>query len=128
MFFYLLETTPMGQTIQVATDRAYDQTKTVLPAEVARGVYFENVPSLQGLKLMHLMIAKAGGRMADDVRHEFRLSEVKKIEGMKNHTRATLASLFRELRAMTITEDAPEDGLDRVTIAADFWTKPFWIA
>lgn len=106
----------MGKTIKVAADRAYDQTKTVLPAEVARGVYFENVPSLQGLKLMHLMIAKAGGRMADDVRHEFRLSEVKKIEGMKNHTRATLAPLFRELRAMTITEGAPEDELDRVII------------
>ena len=106
----------MGKTIEVAADRAYDQTKTVLPAEVARGVYFENVPSLQGLKLMHLMIAKAGGRMADDVRHEFRLSEVKKIEGMKNHTRTTLAPLFRELRAMTITEGAPEDELDRVII------------
>jgi hypothetical protein len=106
----------MGRTIEVAADRAYDQTKTVLPAEVARGVYFENVPSLQGLKLMHLMIAKAGGRMADDVRHEFRLSEVKKITGMKNHTRATLAPLFRELRAMTITEGAPEDELDRVII------------
>jgi hypothetical protein len=106
----------MGKTIEVAEDRAYDQTKTVLPAEVARGVYFENVPSLQGLKLMHLMIAKAGGRMADDVRHEFRLSEVKKIEGMKNHTRATLIPLFRELRAMTITEGAPENELDRVII------------
>lgn len=106
----------MGKTIEVAADRAYDQTKIVLPAEVARGVYFENVPSLQGLKLMHLMIAKAGGRMADDVRHEFRLSEVKQIEGMKNHTRATLAPLFRELRAMTITEGAPEDELDRVII------------
>lgn len=100
----------------MAADRAYDQTKTVLPAEVARGVYFENVPSLQGLKLMHLMIAKAGGRMADNVRHEFRLSEVKKIEGMKNHTRATLSPLFRELRAMTITEGNPEDDLDRVII------------
>lgn len=106
----------MGKTIEVAADRAYDQTKTVLPAEVARGVYFENVPSLQGLKLMHLMIAKAGGRMADDVRHEFRLSEVKKIEGMKNHTRATLTPLFRELRAMIITEGAPEDDQDRVVI------------
>ena len=106
----------MGKTIEVAADRAYDQTKTVLPAEVARGVYFENVPSLQGLKLMHLMIGKAGGRMADDMRHAFRLSEVKKIEGMKNHTRATLTPLLRELRAMTITEGVPEDGLDRVII------------
>lgn len=27
----------MGKTLDVAADRAFDQTKTVLPAEVARG-------------------------------------------------------------------------------------------
>ena len=53
----------MGKTIEVAADRAYDQTKTVLPAEVAQGVYMQNAPSLRALKLMHLMIATAGGRM-----------------------------------------------------------------
>ena len=45
----------MGKTTQVAADRAYDRTKTVLPAEVARGVYMRNAPSLAALKLMHLM-------------------------------------------------------------------------
>ena len=64
---------PMGKTIEVAADRAFDQTKTVLPAEVARGVYMRNAPSLQALKLMHLMIASAGGRMADEVEHRIRL-------------------------------------------------------
>ncbi|MFD2679135.1 hypothetical protein ACFSX7_18685 [Camelimonas lactis] len=43
----------MGKTTQVAADRAFDQTKTVLPAEVARGVYMQNPPSLRALKLMH---------------------------------------------------------------------------
>jgi len=46
----------MGKTTQVAADRAYDQTKTVLPSEVAQGVYMEHAPSLRALKLMHLMI------------------------------------------------------------------------
>jgi len=46
----------MKKTIQVATDRAYDETKTVLPAEMARGVYLHHAPSLRALKLMHLMI------------------------------------------------------------------------
>ncbi|MBL4571460.1 MAG: replication initiation protein [Gammaproteobacteria bacterium] len=106
----------MGKTIEVAADRAYDQTKTVLPAEMAQGVYMENVPSLQALKLMHLMIGVAGGRMADDLRHEFHLSDVKKIEGMNNHSRGSLAPLFKELRAVIITEGAPEHELDRVII------------
>ena len=98
----------MGKTLEVAADRAFDQTKTVLPAEVARGVYMKNAPSLQALKLMHLMIATAGGRMADEVRHEMRLSDIRKIDGMKNHDRASLTPLFAELRAAVLTHDDPE--------------------
>lgn len=98
----------MGKTIQVAADRAYDQTKTVLPAEVARGVYMRNAPSLRALKLMHLMIATTGGRMAEDVRHEIRLSDIRRIEGMAHHDRESLKPLFEELRAAVLTYDDPE--------------------
>lgn len=98
----------MGKTTRVAEDRAFDQTKTVLPAEVARGVYMQNAPSLRALKLMHLMIAKAGGRMADDVRHELRLSDIRQIEGMAHHDKTTLKPLFTELRAAVLTYDEPE--------------------
>lgn len=99
---------PMGKTTQVAADRAFDQTKTVLPAEVARGTYMRNAPSLSALKVMHLMIGKAGGRMAEDVRHELRLSELREIEGMKNHDRASLAPLFAELAGAVLVSDDPE--------------------
>lgn len=98
----------MTQTIQIAADRAYDDTKTVLPAEVARGVYMRNAPSLAALKLMHLLIGKAGGRMAEPVRHEIRLSDIRNIGGMKNHDRASLAPLFAELSAAVLTHDDPE--------------------
>lgn len=104
----------MGKTIQVAADRAFDQSKTVLPAEVARGVYMRNAPSLQALKLMHLMIATAGGRMAEDVLHDIRLSDIRRVEGMKNHDRASLTPLFEELRAAVLTHDNPD--AMRVTI------------
>ena len=97
----------MGKTTEVAADRAYDQTKTVLPKEVAQGVYMQNAPSLKALKLMHLMIGTAGGRMADDVRHNFRLSDIKKIEGMDNHSRKSVVPLFAELRAATMINDDP---------------------
>jgi len=98
----------MGKTTQVAADRAFDQTKTVLPAELARGVYMTNVPSLAALKLMHLMIAISGGRMADDVRHEMRLADIRKIDGMKNHDRESLTPLFGELASAVLTHDDPE--------------------
>lgn len=104
----------MGKTTQVAADRAYDQTKTVLPSEVAQGVYMQHAPSLRALKLMHLMIGTAGGRMADDITHQMRLSDVKKIDGMQNHTRKTIVPLFAELRAATIVHDDTEKM--RVTI------------
>lgn len=95
----------MITTTQVAADRAHDQTKTVLPAEVARGVYMQNAPSLKALKLMHLMIATAGGRMAEPVQHEMRLSDIRKINGMGHHTHETLKPLFGELRSATLIHD-----------------------
>ena len=95
----------MGKTIEVAADRAYDQSKTVLPAEMARGTYMQNVPGLAALKLMHLMIGTAGGRMADDVRHEIRLSDIRAIDGMKHHDRASLTPLFAELAAAVLVSD-----------------------
>ena len=98
----------MGKTLDVARDRAFDQSSTVLPAEVARGVYMRNAPSLAALKLMHLMIGTAGGRMAEDVRHEMRLADIRKIDGMDNHTRASLTPLFEELAAAVLTHDDPE--------------------
>lgn len=98
----------MIKTTQIAADRAFDEAKTVLPAEVARGVYIENPPGAEALKLMHLLIGQAGGRMADDVRHELRLADIKKIEGMRNHTRATLRKLFIELRGAVIVFDDTE--------------------
>lgn len=104
----------MGKTLDVAADRAFDQTKTVLPAEVARGVYMRNAPSLQALKLMHLMIATAGGRMAEEVQHDIRLSDIRRIEGMKNHDRTSLTPLFEDLRAAVLTFDDPN--AMRVTI------------
>lgn len=99
----------MGKTLDVARDRAFDQTKTVLPAEVARGTYMQNAPSLQALKLMHLMIATAGGRMADEVQHQIRLSDIRKIDGMRNHDRASLTPLFGELAAVVLTHNDPEN-------------------
>jgi hypothetical protein len=98
----------MIKTTQIAADRTFDEAKIVLPAEVARGVYIENPPGAEALKLMHLLIGQAGGRMAEDVRHELRLADIKKIEGMRNHSRTTLRKLFIELRGAVIVFDDTE--------------------
>ena len=102
----------MNKTIQIAKNRDYDQTKTVLPAEVARGVYIENPPSAEALKLMHLLIGKAGGTMAEDRRHDLRLADIKKLDGMRNHSRATLRQLFTELAGAVIVFDDTKAGCE----------------
>lgn len=103
----------MGKNLQVAADRAHDQTKTVMLAQVARGIYVENPPGLRALKLMHLMTATAGARMAEDEEHVMRLSDIHRVEGMAHHDRASLEPLFRDLRAAVLTHDDPlePDGL-----------------
>ena len=94
--------------MQVAADRAYDDARTVIPAEYARGLYVRNAPGALALKLMHLMIASAGGRMAEPVSHEVRLADIRAVQGMKNHDRASLTPLFEELRGAVLSYDDPE--------------------
>ncbi|MFA9232472.1 MAG: replication initiation protein [Microgenomates group bacterium] len=54
--------------------------------------------------------------MAEPVRHEIRLSDIRKIGGMDNHTRASLTPLFEELRAVVIREGNPDNDEDRVVV------------
>ena len=95
----------MTRTIQIAADRARDDAKTVLPAEVARGLMIEHPPSAQALKLLHLMVAVAAGRMAEDRAHEISGGDIRRISGMRKHDRTSLVSLFSEIRATTIIFD-----------------------
>ena len=95
----------MTKTIQIAADRAHDRTKTVLPAEVARGLMIEHPPSAQALKLLHLMIGHAGGRMAEERWHEISGAEIRQNSGMRHHGKASLVSLFSQIRAATIIFD-----------------------
>lgn len=97
----------MGKTIDIAANRAADQTRTVIPAELARDFYVTNAPSLAALKLFHLMIGTAAGRMADDTRHQIRMAALKQLPGMRNHDRATLTPLFEELRGVVVRHGDP---------------------
>ncbi len=78
------------------------------PFQLNDPIYMQHSPSLRALKLFHLMIAKAGGRMADDARHDVRLSEIRAIDGMAHHDQESLKPLFAELRSATMIYDEPE--------------------
>jgi hypothetical protein len=79
----------MGKTTEVAADRAYDQTKTVLPTEVAQGVYMQNAPSLRALKMFHLMIATAGGRAHSDTSDQVFRRHMISHSGVSDHPEMT---------------------------------------
>ena len=98
----------MAKTISVISDRSFDETKTVIPAEYARGLYVKNPPGALALKLMHMMISKAGGALAEPRQHELRLADLRAVQGMKNHDRASLTPLFEELRSAVLSYDDPE--------------------
>ena len=98
----------MNKTLKVASDRARDRTKTVLPVEIARGIYIEHPPSAQALKLLHLMISKAGGSMAEDRHHELKARDFRVLKGMRKHDKASLVPLFTQLRVATFHYDDVE--------------------
>lgn len=98
----------MAKTLSVIADRGSAGPETVLPAEYARGIYVRNAPGALALKLMHALIAKAGGGLADARAHEIRLAELRSIAGMRHFDRTTLAPLFEELRSVVLTYDDPE--------------------
>ena len=54
--------------------------------------------------------------MADPMRHEIRLADIRSIDGMKNHDRESLTPLFEELRAVVIREGDPSDDEQKVII------------
>lgn len=97
----------MGKTLQVITDRDYDQTRSYHPGELADGRFADltNPPSLAALKLHEVLFKAAGAAVADDKWHTISLAALRSVEGMKNYDRRGLIGLFRELRGVVMEYD-----------------------
>lgn len=101
----------MTTTTEVARDRVDRPREIIVPKEVARGVYINNPPGAEALKLLLIMIKKSGGGIASrDERHDMRLADLKAETGMRNHTRHTLRELLAEIAATTIQFEDELDG------------------
>lgn len=105
----------MGKTLQVIGDRAYDQTRSYHPGELADGRFADltNPPSLAALKLHEVLFKAAGAAVADDKWHQIDLATLRAIEGMRNYDRRGLVDLFKELRGVVMEYDT-----DRETVIA----------
>ena len=92
----------MGKTVQVAADRVHDDTKTVVPAELARGIYIENPPGAQALKLMHLL---GSGLIVDHNQNKTmaaRMTAEKNVSGQRSYRVATRRQSFRRPNMISI--------------------------
>ena len=95
----------MPRTVQVAADREDRPDDLVTPNEVARSVFIERPPSAEALKVIHLLIKTAGGRIAEEVEHTIRLAEIRTTKGMRKHDRASLTPLLDELTRTVVSFD-----------------------
>jgi hypothetical protein len=97
----------MGKTLQVISDRDYDQTRSYHPGEIADGRFADltNPPSLAALKLHEVLFKAAGAAVADDKWHQIDLARISATEGMRNLTRRGLINLFKELRGVVMEYD-----------------------
>lgn len=101
----------MGKTLQVISDRAYDQTRSYHPGELADGRFADltNPPSLAALKLHEVLFKTAGAAVADDKWHTISLATLRGLDGMKNYDRRGLVDLFKELRGVVMEYDTAKE-------------------
>lgn len=101
----------MGKTLQVIGDRAYDESKSYQPGELADGRFSDltNPPSLAALKLHEVLFKAAGAAVADDRWHKITFAELRLIQGIKNYDRRGLVNLFKELRGVVMEYDTEKE-------------------
>ena len=87
----------MGRTLDAARHYADTPNVTIEPRETAGGVFVRNQPGADALKVLHVLIDKAGPDMAEDVTHEIRLRELNAREGIRNHDRSQIREALRDL-------------------------------
>lgn len=105
----------MGKTLQVIGDRAYDDSRSYHPGELADARFADltNPPSLAALKLHEVLFKAAGAAVADDKWHQIDLAALRAVEGIRNYDRRGLVDLFKELRGVVMEYDT-----DRETVIA----------
>ena len=101
----------MGKTLQVIGDRAYDDTRSYHPGELADGRFADlhNPPSLAALKLHEVLFKAAGAAVADDRWHQIDLATLRAVDGMKHYDRRGLVGLFKELRGVVMEYDTDKE-------------------
>lgn len=104
----------MGKTLNSAAASDHLPDRLTKLGEMVDAKYSDrtlrNPPSLQALKLQDVLMKNAGGRLCDDVWHEFDLASFKRLDGMRNLTHEDTVRLFEELRGATMRHVNHKEG------------------
>ena len=107
----------MGRTLDAARHYADAPEIMIEPQETAKGIFVRNAPGADALKVLHLLIDKAGPHMAEDVTHEIRLRELNARKGtdgagtergIRNHNRSQIRETLRDLAQAIMEVDYPD--------------------
>ena len=95
-----------------------DTPETIIePRETARAVFTRNPPGAKALKVLLVLMDAAGPRLADDIEHEIRLSELNnrtvmgldgRTHGLHHHDRAEIRETLNDLATALLRLDEPD--------------------
>ena len=119
----------MGRTLDAAQHYADTPETIIEPAETARAVFTRNPPSAKALKVLLVLMDAAGPRLADDIEHEIKLSELNnrtvtdrhgRTQGLHHHDSAEIRETMNDLATALLRLDEPDRMQEHIGTVAPY--------
>ena len=119
----------MGRTLDAARHYADTPETIIEPAETARAVFTRNPPGTKALKVLLVLMDVAGPRLADDIEHEIKLSELNnrtvtdrhgRKHGLHHHDSAEIRETMNDLATALLRLDEPDRMQEHIGTVAPY--------
>lgn len=119
----------MGRTLDAARHYADTPETIIEPAETARAVFTRNPPGAKALKVLLVLMDVAGPRLADDIEHEIKLSELNnrtvtdrhgRKHGLHHHDSAEIRETMNDLATALLRLDEPDRMQEHIGTVAPY--------
>ena len=119
----------MGRTLDAARHYANTPETIIEPTETARAVFTRNPPGAKALKVLMVLMDVAGPRLADDIEHEIKLSELNRrtvagrdgrAHGLHHHDRSEIRETMDDLATAVLRLDEPDRMQEHIGTVAPY--------
>lgn len=119
----------MGRTLDAARHYADTPETIIEAAETARAVFTRNPPGAKALKVLLVLMDVAGPRVADDIEHEIKLSELNsktvtgrdgRKHGLHHHGSAEIRETMDDLATALLRLDEPDKMQEHIGTVAPY--------